>query len=85
MEQLKPLKNYSNLEKMLFDDLRINAEIFDKLSVDKIQKLSSLYHSTNVNLLAKYVGRNEKMKDNKRKNYFISAIICETLLLSSLL
>ena len=57
---LKPLKNYSNLEKMLFDDLRINAEIFDKLSVDKIQKLSSLYHSTNVNLLAKYVGRNEK-------------------------
>lgn len=57
---LKPLKNYSNLEKMLFDDLRINIDDFNKLNIDKIQKLSVLYHSTNVSLLAKYLRRNKK-------------------------
>ena len=57
---LKPLKNYSDLEKMLFDDLRINIEDFNKLNIDKIQKLSVLYHSTNVSLLAKYLRRYKK-------------------------
>lgn len=57
---LKPLKNYSNLKKMLFDDLRINIDDFNKLNIDKIQKLSVLYHSTNVSLLAKYLRRNKK-------------------------
>lgn len=55
---LKPLYNYSNLEKMLFNDLRIDIEEFDKLNVEKIEKLSNLYHSTNVSLLAKYMRRN---------------------------
>lgn len=55
---LKPLNNYSNLEKMLFDDLRIDREEFNKLNIDKIEKLSNLYHSTNVKLLAKYMRRN---------------------------
>ena len=54
---LKPLFNYSNLEKMLFDDLRIDKEEFEKLNIDKIEKLSNLYHSTNVKLLAKYMRR----------------------------
>lgn len=55
---LKPLFNFSNLEKMLFDDLRIDKEEFNKLSIDKIEALSNLYHSTNVKLLAKYLRRN---------------------------
>lgn len=55
---LKPLKNYSNLENMLFNDLRIDKEGFDRLNVEKIVKLSELYHSTNINLLAKYMRRN---------------------------
>lgn len=54
---LKPLNNYSNLEKMLFDDLRIDIEDFNKLNVEKIEKLSNLYHSTNIQLLAKYKRR----------------------------
>ena len=54
---LKPLNNYSNLEKMLFSDLRIDIEAFEKLNIDKIEKLSNLYHSTNVYLLAKYIRR----------------------------
>ncbi len=56
---LKPLLNYSNLEKILFDDLRIGKIEFDKLDIDKINKLSNLYHSTNIELLAKYMRRNK--------------------------
>lgn len=55
---LAPLSNYSNLENMLFKDLRIDEEKFNKLNVDKIVKLSQLYHSNNVKLLAKYMRRN---------------------------
>ncbi len=43
---------------MLFNDLRIDKEEFNKLNVDKINKLSKLYHSTNIKLLAKYMRRN---------------------------
>ena len=46
-----------NLETMLFDDLRIDEDIFNTLSVDVINKLSDLYHSTNVKLLANYMRR----------------------------
>lgn len=55
---LSPLFNYSNLENMLFNDLRIDEEIFKTLDINKIDKLSKLYHSTNVLLLAKYMRRN---------------------------
>ena len=55
---LKPLKNYANLENMLFNDLRIDMEEFNKLNVDTIDKLSKLYHSTNVELLSRYMRRN---------------------------
>lgn len=55
---LSPLINYSNLENMLFNDLRIDKETFDKLDTDKINKLSKLYHSRNVELLARYMRRN---------------------------
>lgn len=52
---LKPLKNYRELEIMLFNDLRIDKEEFSKLNIETIEKLSKLYHSTSVNLLAKYM------------------------------
>ena len=55
---LSPLNNYDTLKNMLFNDLRIDEEEFQKLDVDKVEKLSSLYHSTNVTLLAKYMRRN---------------------------
>lgn len=56
---LKPLKNLSNLENMLFNDLRIDIEEFKKINIKKIEKLSNLYHSTNVALLLKYLRRNQ--------------------------
>lgn len=55
---ISPLNNYSNLENMLFNDLRIDKEEFNKLNINKIDKLSKLYHSTNIELLAKYIRRN---------------------------
>lgn len=58
---LKPLNNYSNLEKMLFSDLRIDMDNFNKLDTLKIEKLSNLYHSTNVYLLAKYLRRKKNV------------------------
>lgn len=56
---LPPLKNYSNLENMIFNDLRIDEEELNKLNSNKIEKLSNLYHSTNINLLTKYMRRNK--------------------------
>lgn len=61
---LKPINNYSNLEKMLFNDLRIDIDVFNKLNVEKIEKLSNLYHSSNVTLLAKYIRRNKNEQYN---------------------
>lgn len=56
---LSPISNYQALENMLFNDLRIDEDEFKKLNYSKIEKLSNLYHSTNVNLLAKYIRRNK--------------------------
>ena len=55
---LAPLNNYTNLENMLFNDLRIDEEEFTKLNVEKIERLSELYHSTNIDLLSRYMRRN---------------------------
>ncbi|MBQ3475558.1 MAG: hypothetical protein IJH20_05255 [Bacilli bacterium] len=55
---IKPLSNYSDLENMLFNDLRIDKDEFNKLDFNNIIKLSDLYHSTNVSLLGKYLRRN---------------------------
>lgn len=54
---LKTLKNYFELKKILFDDLRIDIDRFKELDVYKIERLSNLYHSFNVKLLAKYMRR----------------------------
>lgn len=56
---LKPLNNYRNLERMLFLDLRIDKEEFWRLDGQKIEYLSTLYHSTNVRLLSKYMRRDD--------------------------
>jgi len=42
---------------MLFNDLRIDIDEFNKLDIDKIEKLSKLYHSSNVRLLARFLRR----------------------------
>ena len=55
---LSPLKNYTELENLLFVDLRIDIEEFNKLIVEDIKIISELYHSTNVDMLYRYMRRN---------------------------
>lgn len=54
---LKPMHNFTNVQTMLFDDLRIDREEFKKIDSNKIERLANLYHSMNVKLLAKYLRR----------------------------
>lgn len=56
---LSPLKNQNELKTLLFKDLRIDEDEFKKLDYNIINKLASLYNSTNVKLLAKYMRRYE--------------------------
>ena len=55
---LSPIKNMAELEDVLFNDLRIYESEFNKLNFYDIEKISNLYHSTNVDLLCRYMRRN---------------------------
>lgn len=57
---LSPLKNFNELENMLFEDLRIDEDEFKKLDYKKVANLAQFYHSTNVELLARFMKRNNK-------------------------
>lgn len=52
---LSPVKNINDLREMLFEDLRINEEIFNGLSKEGILRMAPLYHSKNLNLLVKLI------------------------------
>lgn len=55
---LNPVKNMTEFEKLLFNDLRIDIQELKKISIENIEEISKKYHSTNVNLLYKYLRRN---------------------------
>lgn len=52
---LTPVKDVSDLKKMLFDDLRIDEEVFYNLNKEDILKIAPLYYSKNLNLLVKLI------------------------------
>lgn len=54
---LSPLQNQSELQYLLFEDLRIDENEFAKLNKQDIELLAEKYKSTNVSLLAKYIRR----------------------------
>ena len=56
---LNPIKNLQELENVLFNDLRIDYNEFIKLNVNDIKILSNFYHCTNVDLLYKFMRRNQ--------------------------
>ncbi len=56
---LTPIKNMTELENVLFNDLRIDTDEFYKLNLQDIKEISNFYHSTNVNLLYRYMRRIE--------------------------
>ncbi len=56
---LTPIKNMTELENVLFNDLRIDIDEFHKLNLQDIEEISNFYHSTNVDLLYRYMRRIE--------------------------
>ena len=48
------------IERMLFEDLRIDREEFAKLDLDGIIEIGERYHSSNVKYLTKYLRRNKR-------------------------
>ena len=48
------------LENVLFNDLRIDMDEFNKLNLQDIEEISNSYNSTNVNLLYRYMRRMSK-------------------------
>lgn len=54
---LIPIKNIAKLENVLFNDLRIDTNEFNKLNFQDIKEISNSYHSKNVDLLYRYMRR----------------------------
>lgn len=61
---LKTLKNQKELEYMLFNDLRIDEDQFNKLNKDEIFFIAKKYKNNNVELLSKYLSRRRKDGSN---------------------
>lgn len=55
---LSPIKNMSELENVLYNDLRIDIDELNKFNVQDLKEISNSYHSTNVDLLYRYMRRN---------------------------
>ena len=54
---LSPVNNLLEMEELLFNNLRIDENELNKLSIKDIEKLENLYHSTNVTYLYKYLSK----------------------------
>lgn len=57
---LSPIKNMSELEIVLFNDLRIEKDEFYNLNLQDIKEISNFYHCTNVDLLYRYIKKKQK-------------------------
>jgi len=62
--KLPPLKNRSELERMLFEDLRIDESDFFRLNMSDLLKTSALFHTQNHKLLYAYIKRRMKNGTN---------------------
>ena len=57
---MPPVTSQKEIERMLFEDLRIDRNEFEKLHTDEILQIGDRYHSNNLKYLMKYLRRNEK-------------------------
>jgi predicted transcriptional regulator of viral defense system len=55
--KISPLKNRSELERLMFEDLRIDKEEFFRLKMADLLEIAILYHTQNHKLLRAYLGR----------------------------
>lgn len=58
---LSPVKSVKSLKSLLFDDLRIDIDEFEKLNKGTLLFLSKKYISNNINLLIKMIEQGEKL------------------------
>ncbi len=57
---MPPVMSQKEIERMLFEDLRIDKTEFEKLNADEILQIGDKYHCNNLKYLMKYLRRNEK-------------------------
>ena len=57
---MSPVTSQKEIEKMLFEDLRIDKTEFKKLHANEILQIGDRYHSNNLKYLMKYLRRNKK-------------------------
>ncbi len=57
---MPPVTSQKELERMLFEDLRIDRTEFAKLDVDSIREIGAKYRCNNLKYLTKYLGRKTK-------------------------
>ena len=57
---MPPVTSQKEIERTLFDNLRINSDEFEKLNFDDILQIGEKYHCNNLKYLMKYLRRNEK-------------------------
>lgn len=53
---LKPMNNKKSMYDLLFNDLRIEENVFKTLDFETLSTLCDLYHSTNLKILKKVIG-----------------------------
>ncbi|MBP5593656.1 MAG: hypothetical protein J6X75_05795 [Clostridia bacterium] len=57
---MPPVTSQKEIERMLFEDLRIDRAEFEKLNADEILQIGDKYHCNNLKYLMKYLRRNNK-------------------------
>ena len=57
---MPPVTSQKEIERMLFEDLRIDRTEFEKLNADEILQIGDQYHCNNLKYLMKYLRRNDK-------------------------
>lgn len=55
MYTISSIKSINDIKALLFEDLRIDIEEFEKLNKEDILTLAPLYHTTTLNVFAKFV------------------------------
>ena len=65
---ISPLKNRDELERLLFEDLRMDKEEFFRLNMTDLLEITNCYHTQNHKLLQTYVRRSIKNGSNHQAN-----------------
>ena len=54
---MPPVMSQQEIQRILFEDLCIDREMFDRLDADSLLEIGGLYHCNNLKYLMKYLRR----------------------------